>query len=182
MNFLLSYISIAARTVVPVDGILFIKQDRLGKVGKSFIVVQKAIPHQSTSIKSRSICLIELDHFIEISEGIWQSISTYFFSYCPQVMQSRNIIWLKLACFEIIFFCLIEFALLIETKCSIIVGFEMSSVKFDSLTVIFYCFFVLFNFSKGETSIMVKVCFIVLQFYSQCETIDSIVEFPHSIK
>ena len=67
--YLLSSIAMAARTVVPVDGVLLVVLHSCGEVGDGFVVFEESVPNESTSIVGRGVLRIELNDLVEVLEG-----------------------------------------------------------------------------------------------------------------
>ena len=68
-KYLLSSITIATGSIMPVDRVLLIELHSRREVLNSLVILQKAIPDQSTSIEGRGILAIQFDNLVEVFKG-----------------------------------------------------------------------------------------------------------------
>ena len=81
-KYLLSGITIATGSVMPVDRILLIELHSRRKVLDSLVILQKAIPDETSPIECRSILAIQFDNLVEIFKGELKSIAAHFLTDC----------------------------------------------------------------------------------------------------
>ena len=81
-KYLLSSITIATGSIMPVDRVLLIELHSRREVLNSLVILQKAIPDETSPIECRSILAIQFDNLVEIFKGELKSIAAHFLTDC----------------------------------------------------------------------------------------------------
>ena len=82
----LSHISVAAGSVVPVDSILLIQLDGHRKVIDGLFKIEEPVPNQPSPIVGGSISFVQFYHLIEILQGHAESVSSHLLPDGSQMM------------------------------------------------------------------------------------------------
>ena len=181
-KYLLSSITIATGSIMPVDRVLLIELHSRRKVLDSLVILQKAIPDQSTSIEGRGILAIQFNNLVEIFKGELKSIAAHFLTDGAQVVDSLDVGSLQLYGTQVVFLRFCELASLIPTEGPIVVCLEMVLIKLDSPRVVSNCGVKVALLAIGKATIMVEIGLSWLYLDCGGETLDCLVEVTSSIE
>jgi len=80
---------------MPVDGIVWVQVDGFREVHDRVVELEEPVPHQTSSVVSRRVVWIQSQNLIKVFEGQWKPFAANLFSHGRQVVQSGQILTLK---------------------------------------------------------------------------------------
>ena len=167
---------------MPIHCILLVQLHSCRKINNGFVVVQEAVPDETSAIVGRCILRIELDHSIEVFQSKLETITTNFLPHCAQVVNGLDIVLLKLDRHEVVCLRLNQMVRLVPAECSIIEGLKVLCIQVNRLSVIRNRSIKVALLAVGEATVMVEVGFFGLDFDSRREALDCFVEVTSPVQ
>jgi len=123
--YLLSSISVATRTIMPIDGIFLIKVDCGSEICNGLIILEEAVPDETTAVVRRRVLWIQFNDFVEVFEGLFEAVAANFLPHRAQMVNCLHIIWLQMDGLEVVLLRFGQMICFIPAKRPIIIRLEV---------------------------------------------------------